>query len=216
MAQDILSTIFRTEFSHLCRTEASRWTRPRSQHHQQVPEKSNKIYPWKLHGDPSLVKLIVIQISNILITKHLAFQTNCILPKLFLTSNPSNLKFLVTSKFRSSSLEYHLKRSLIRRDSLYGHLCQQCPLHGVSFTLWLFLALEGLNTFTGMNGTHGNQHAKLWAGSAPQSVRSCRKHLHHGGDGLLITEKINCGLWDNASQVMLMRKHHYVDTCFHL
>lgn len=190
MAQNILSSIFRTEFSYLYRTEASRWTRPRSPHHQQVPEKSNKIYPWKLHGDPSLVKLIVIHISNTLITKPLAFQTNCILPIIFLTSNPYNLKFLVTSKFKRSSLEYHLKISmpLISRDSLYGHLCQQCPLHGVSFTLWLFMALEGLNTFTGMNGTHGNQHAKLWAGSPPQSVRSCRKHLHHGGDGLLISE----------------------------
>lgn len=58
--------------------------------------------------------------------------------------------------------------SLIIRHSLYGHLWQQCPLHGVSFTLWLCVALEGLNTFTGMNGTHGNQHAKLWAGSPPR------------------------------------------------
>lgn len=60
--------------------------------------------------------------------------------------------------------------SLIIRNSLYGHLWQQCPLHGVSFTLWFCVALEGLNTFTGMNGTHGNQHAKLWAGSPPQSA----------------------------------------------
>lgn len=104
--------------------------------------------------------------------------------------------------------------SLIIRNSLYGHLWQQCPLHGVSFTLWFCVALEGLNTFTGMNGTHGNQHAKLWAGSPSQSVRSWRKHLQRWGDGLLTSPLFDIALWlfvswDNASLiVMLIRKHH--------